>query len=348
MKQLPYFKFTGNYQEFGEFLGTNFRQNIQYWINHRKKTIPYYDSYLPKSKECLDITREHFPKLIIETEAIAKAAEVPLIDYFFMNNREVYDPAEEWDKQHITNPDHCTVVAGYDNNELIIGHNEDWSLDAINEFCILEATINDTSFIALHYMTVIPGPSASMNNHGLVQCINDIYQTNQIGVPKNYVARAILEAKSLDEAEKIIRSTPKASGFNHVLAQGNEVRNIEIAGDAIGVERIIEKPYVHTNHYLTPKLQKLEKFHTKSSEARYERASELLTNHMTITRLKSILSDTQNKEFPICRSDETIGSAIFKPSKREAYLCYGHPCVGTYIKHNLKQALTSSIVPRSL
>jgi hypothetical protein len=154
-------------------------------------------------------------------------------------------------------------------------------------------------------------------------------------VPKNYVARAILEARTLDEAEGIIRSVSKASGFNHVLAQGEEVRNIEIAGDSIGIQKVIRKPYVHTNHYLTEELKSLEKFHTKSSEQRYERALELLKESLTVSDVKNILSDTQNKDYPICRADATIGSAIFVPSDLKAHFCYGHPCAGEYIEFRI-------------
>jgi hypothetical protein len=175
-----------------------------------------------------------------------------------------------------------------------------------------------------------------MNNYGLVQCINDVYQTKQIGVPKNYIARAILEVKSLDEAEILIRNTPKASGFNHVLAQGNEIRNIEIAGNSIGIQKVIDKPYTHTNHYLTDELKSLEAFHTKSSEERYKRASELLKDNLSVQDIKNILSDTKNQEFPICRPDETIGSAIFMPSELKAYFCYGHPCAGVYKEFFIK------------
>jgi hypothetical protein len=169
----------------------------------------------------------------------------------------------------------------------------------------------------------------------LVQCINDIYQTNRIGVPKNYIARAILEAKSLDEAQGIIEIVPRGSGFNHVLAQGNEVRNIEIAGDKIGIQRAINKSYAHTNHYLTEELKALEKFHTKSSEERYKRATELLKENMTSDDVKNILSDIKNPEYPICRADETIGSAIFVPSELKSYLCYGHPCAGEFIEYKI-------------
>lgn len=336
MNKLPYFKVTGTHEEVGQYLGKNFRDKIQLAIKKRKSCIPHYDSYLSISQQCLNVTSKYFPHLLAETEAIANAAKVPLIDFFFMNNREAYDEAEAHDQQQSVNSDHCTVVAGFDNNNLVVGHNEDWSLDAIDDLCILEATVSNTTFISLHYSTVIPGLSASMNNHGLVQCINDIYQINQIGVPKNYVARAILEAKTLDEAEKIIKNTPKASGFNHVLAQAYEIRNIEIAGNIIGLEKTINKPYIHTNHYLTRELQNLEKFHTKSSEARYTRGLQLLANQMTIDNVRSILSDTENKTFPICRPDETIGSAIFTPHNKKSFFCYGHPCAGEYVEYELQ------------
>lgn len=335
-KQIPYYRFKGNYKEIGEFLGSTFRKNIQESINKRRKEIVGYDSYLPKSGECLNLTKRYFPNLIVESEAIAKAADVPFLEYFFINNREVYDPAEEWDKKHSVNPDHCTVVVGFNDDGIIVGHNEDWSIDAIDQTYILEATIGEVTFIGLNYTVGVPGLSASMNNYGLVQCINDVYQTNQVGVPKNYIARAVLEAKTLEEAENLIKFTKRASGFNHVLAQGSEVRNIEIAGDEIGVQKIIGKPYVHTNHYLTEELKKFEKFHTISSEQRYIRANELLKNNLTKNDIQMILSDTENEEYPICRSDETIGSAIFTPSQLKSYFCYGHPCAGTFIEYSMK------------
>lgn len=321
---------SGSHQEVGEFLGSTFRKNIQESIYRRRLEIKNYKNYLPKSQQCLDITKKCFPNLIIESESIAKAADIPFIEFFFLNNREVYDPAEEWDRKNAVNPDHCTVVAGFDKNKLVIGHNEDWSIDELDDIYILEVTIGTSTFIGLNYMFTVAGLSASMNSFGLVQCINDINQTNKIGVPKNYLARAILEAKTLDEAENLIRNTPKASGFNHVLAQNNEIRNIEIAGDHVCIQRVIGKPYAHTNHYLTDELKAFEKFHTKSSEERYKRASGLLKSNMSVQDIKDILSDTQNHEYPICRADETIGSAVFTPSELRSEFCYGHPCAGTY------------------
>lgn len=335
-KALPFYEMKGDYRQLGEFVGATFRQQIQESIKQRRLEIPNYYDYFPKSQQCFDITKKYFSNLIIESESIARAADVTPLEFFFINNREVFDQAEEYDRSQAINVDHCTAVAGFDHQKLIIGHNEDWSAEALDEIYILKATINDVTFIGVNFMDEVFGTAASINNFGLVQCINDIHQSNQIGVPKNYIARAILETKTLDEAENIIRNTPKASGFNHVLAQGNEIRNIEIAGDTIGVQKTIGGPYVHTNHYLIEELKPLEEFHSKSSEERYQRASELLKENLTFFEIKSILSDSQNKDFPICRSDETIASAIFIPDELKAHFCYGHPCAGEYIEYSIK------------
>ena len=334
-KYLPYYEIKGDYKEVGEFLGVTFRSKIKEDIAKRMAEIENYASYLPDSQKCLDITKKVFPNLIDETESIAKGADVATIDYFFSNNREVYDSAEEYDKRKSVSYDHCTVVAGFDDGKLVIGHNEDWSLDALDDLYVLKVNIGTMAFIGLNYATGIAGLSASMNNYGLVQCINDVYQTSKVGVPKNYLARAVLEAKTLNEAEELIRITPRGSGFNHVLGQGSEIRNIEIAGDPLGIQKSVNRPYVHTNHYLVPELKKLEKFHTRSSEARYIRANELISDSMSKHDVIKILSDTNNTEYPICRADETIGSAVFIPSELKAFFCYGQPCVGEFVEYRL-------------
>jgi len=168
----------------------------------------------------------------------------------------------------------------------------------------------------------------------LVQCINYLNQAVKVGVPKFFLARAVLECRTLDEAERIIRKTPCASGFNHVLVQRNEVRDIEIAGDKVIVEKVVAKPYVHANHYLSY-LKSLEKSRTASSVARYQRARELIKNSMSQVEMKRLLSDTDDRLYPICRKDATLGSAIFLPNKKEAYICSGHPCVGKYLKYRI-------------
>lgn len=334
-KKLPYYEISGSYQEIGEFIGTTFGEHIREVIKKRKAEINNYEKYAKKSFESFELTRNSFPDLIAETEATAKSANVPIIDYFFINNQDVYNTTEGFDKLDIANTDHCTVVVGFDQGNPIVGHNEDWLKEAIDELYILKVKMKDFSYIGLNYNYELIGTGVTMNSDGLVQCINDLHRSEKIGVPKIYVARAILEAKSLEEAERIIHSVKRASGYNHVLVQNEEIRNIEIAGDLLGIERIHAKPYVHTNHYLTPELTKYEEFHTLSSERRYMMAKSFLQDNMKFEDVKGILSNRSDPEHPICRDDETIASSILLPKEKKCYFCYGTPDTGEFIEYTL-------------
>lgn len=335
INKFPYIEVSGTYEDVGHAIGEEMKDVIVEDIDLRQQNIKNYNSHLEKSKEYYEYTKSVFPNLIDEMNAIALAAGVSEYEYFFVNNREVYDPSEEDDAKNMVQPDHCTSVVSFNSDGAIIGHNEDWDLQAIKQLYILKATVNGRTFLGVNYAATVPGVAASMNDCGLVQCINDLYQTNKFGIPKNFLARAILECKDLHEAENLVSHTNRASGFNHVLIQGKNLVNIEIAGDKMAVERVSNNTYVHTNHYLSKEMKHLEKFHTKSSQARYLRALEIIKTNMTTEDMKSLLSDTKNSDFPICRKDDTIASIIFEPSRGIINICRGHPCAGEYFKYNL-------------
>jgi len=321
MKKFDYLEISGSHKDVGRAIGLKFKKEIQNRVFDRQKEISNYSEFLKRSEPYYKYAKDFFPNLVDELEATAKAAGVCVMDYFSINNG------------GISTGDHCTVAVSFNKEGTLIGHNEDWKSASSDTLYLLKATIGSTTFFGLQYKVLMPGVSASVNNWGLVQCINYLNQGSQIGVPKIFLARAVLECKNLDEAENLLRKTKRASGFNHILVQGREVRNIEIAGDKLTIEKVVDRPYVHTNHYLSPDMKLLEKFHTKSSEARYERAKELIKSNMTKKEMGELLSDTKNKKYPICREDATLGSLIFLPKNKEVYVCYGHPCGGKYLKY---------------
>ncbi|KKS95918.1 MAG: hypothetical protein UV71_C0002G0028 [Microgenomates group bacterium GW2011_GWC1_43_13] len=326
MANFDYLEINGTHAEMGHAIGVRFKDVIQRVIESRQKRIAGYDDYLRQTEPFFLAAKEKFPDLIEEITEVARAADVGIADYFFLNNREVGPKGDS---------DHCTVAVSFGDNGAVIGHNEDWDGTAPDSLYILKATIGDTTFTGLQYKALIPGVAVTTNNWGLTQCINELNQTVQTGVPKNFVARAIIECKTLDEAESIILNTRKASGYNHVLIQGQEIRNIEIAGDKIAVEKIKGKPYVHTNHYLSLSLKSLEKFHTKSSITRYNRAKELIKPGMTAVEMETLLSDKRNKKFPISRNGATLGSFVALPQEKKVYINYGPPGKGKFKKYHL-------------
>jgi low affinity Fe/Cu permease len=334
-KQLKVLKVAGTHRDIGNAIGESFRNDIKNFIEKRRSKIENYYDLVRKCNMYFDLTQKSFPKLIEETIAISEASNVDVLEYFFINCVEVFDLEEQEDLKHRDiSVDHCTIaIAPGENGNTIVGHNEDWSLEAKDNIYILHAKIGDIEFKGLNYKTSIAGVSASFNNYGLIQCINDIYQLPTVGIPKSYVARAVLESKTLDEAQKIIINSSKASGFNHVLIQNNQVRDIELLANEYSIENRINTTYVHTNHYLSETLKSKEKFHTTSSIHRYNKAISLIQDVKDVQDMKTLLSDTSDEKFPICRRDETIGSVIIDIKNDIFLVSNGHPCSNKYLPY---------------
>jgi len=324
--KFPYIEVSGSHEEIGYVIGKKTGPIVRKIVKQQRQNIPNYLTYLEKSKKYYSYTKKIFPHLINELNAIAMGAKVSAYEYFFINNSEVADIFKE----------RCTTAVSFSPTGAIVGHNEDSDINTLPQLYILKATVDDTTFFGINYAGEVPGVAASINSHGLVQCINSLQQTTaQFGVPKNFIARAVLECKTIKEAIALIRKIKHASGYNHVLIQGKKAVDIEIAGNQIAVEKIKETPYIHTNHYLTLEMRQYEKFRSKSSVHRYRRARELVKLNMTHENMVGLLSDTTDSSYPICRAKDTIASLIFQPQLRIINICKGHPCAGDYEKYSL-------------
>lgn len=345
VKAFPYLEVSGTHKEVGGAIGERFKDNIGRRVNWQRGAIPNYENLLDEQGPYYNAAKDCFPELVEELEAIASAAGVPLPDLFFVNNRDLFDPSEDLLPPEKRDADRCTIAVSFNKEGAIIGHNEDWTSPVddfpLDDMYILKATIGETTILGLEYATELPGDVANMNNWGLVQCINELMTDGQVGVPKNFIARAVLECKTLDEAEKIIVGTNRASGFNHVVVQDHEVRNFETAGLAMAIQRIKGAPFVHTNHYVAPEMSVFEEFHTPSSEARYKRAKELVKNDMGEEEMVALLSDRSNGEYPICRhgvnfkNGKTVSGLVFNPAKKEVFISYDHPCAGEFTRYRI-------------
>jgi len=333
-KKFPYLAVIGSHRDLGYAVGETFREKIRKVIAWRKANIPEYRELLKKTQHYFLVALHVFPKLIEELTSIAIAADVGVMDLFFLNTRSLYDPHPDPEAEKLVSHDRCTTVVSFSETGAIMGHNEDWAAENIDDLYVLKATIGKTKFLGLNYVNELPGTAAAMNNWGLVQGINELHQVDLLGIPQNFLARRVLECQTLDEAEKILTESKQDSGFNHVLVRGKELRNAEIAGGKIDILEVYNQPFVHTNHFLGH-LKKYEIYHTQNSLNRYERAKKLVKNNMTIEEMKKLLADHQDKNYPICRDRETISSLILVPEKGEVQICYGPACRGEFVKYTL-------------
>jgi predicted choloylglycine hydrolase len=324
----PFLEVKGNHRDLGFAIGQRFKKEIQERIKSRKENIPGYYQYLEKVAPYYQITKKYLPEIVEELEAMSEGSKVPTDDLFFHNCREIYNLFINSSEN-----DHCTTVVSQKNNSILVGHNEDWILEGIEDLYILKANLGKTTILGLANNTLLPGDVAMANSHGLVQCINELNSESDLGVPKNFVARAVLDCENIEEATNLIKSLPLASGFNHVLVQKDKIVNIEMSASQISIDQINQNSFVHTNHFLSPKLKQIETFRSKSSEIRYKRARNLLKNNShKIKSITNLLSDTSDGIHSICR-DETIASLVFSPNKNEVWICPGPPDKGKYLKY---------------
>jgi len=141
-----------------------------------------------------------------------------------------------------------------------------------------------------------------MNSAGLGVCLNILNSDKQLeGLPVHVFLRAILECRSLGEAEAVLdnHSTGKAS---HVLvgdAQGNCL-SVEFSG---GISMRLNPDsglLCHTNHYLAnASLNSAIGF--PSTMERMSRATQLLKMDASKQGIRDMLLDQSEAELSICR-----------------------------------------------
>ncbi|OGC93078.1 hypothetical protein A3D85_00090 [Candidatus Amesbacteria bacterium RIFCSPHIGHO2_02_FULL_47_9] len=279
-----YLEFYGSHAELGHFLGQTFRSEISRRVK-KLKILPV-DPYIQAAQKA-------FPEILVEAQSMAQAARVSFADFFLLNCSEL---------------SHCTTVFTHLDNQPVVAHNEDSGSDGetSDDLYILKAKIGNTTILGLHYKHQLIGTSVSINNWGLVQCIDNLHPHSQIGVPRNFVARAVLECRSLAQAKQLLSQTPHASGYNHFLIQDDELLNIAVSPQYQEVEQSSGNHFVHTNHFLTPRGLAQEIYQSQESIDRYQKASRLAKDHMTQVETLALLT--------VCQ-DSTLARALLFPTQ---------------------------------
>jgi len=339
MHEILMIKAKGSNYDIGYKVGRAASSLIERSIRSYRQILPREEGWSGKwvvPEGCLEAAREKFPHLLEELQGMAEGSGQSFSDLFFLNSlEEVLD---------LKSPTACTSIGLEANGEVWLGHNEDWyAEDADTVIAIYGQPNNLPSFISI---TAAPFLAAvGMNEAGLAQGVNSVTATDyQVGVPRMLAARAVLEAMTIREA--IDKATPhnRAGGYNHLLVSTKkELGNLETTAtesDYLPGAKLI----YHTNHYLSPRLQRLAKMGSNHSLTRYRRLTELeridqrVANRVTCReRLISYLSDHGNRPLSICKhaceqmgNEGTIFSAIFDPGSFNAWIAVGNPCDKKY------------------
>lgn len=274
----------------------------------------------------------HAPSYVEEIRAMAEGAGVPFSDLFRLNLTELKRFAEK-----------CSTLIFATRNgtkkNILIAHNEDWE-PAQNDVFVLRAKLPDVSYAILTYDGYIPGLSSGFNSHGLYHAVNFVLAKDiRPGVPRSFITRHLVTARTAKECLAWIRKMPRAFGQSIHLAEGGEYTGIELTAKKL-IIRNPTLPTIHTNHYLAPAFKKIAAPATENTLTRLKTGRRLLKENAR-TRwsstqaegcAKKILSDRSGLPYALWREADrpedlsATVAAVFLRTDRDAMEVYrGRP-----------------------
>jgi hypothetical protein len=260
-----------------------------------------------------------FPSLVAEIDGIAAGLGLPADLVFAWNCR--------GELLHRTG-DGCTTLAACTPEARRIAHNEDGDPFLLDRCGLVDVRPqHGPGFVSFHYPGSLPGHTFAVNRAGLVQTINNVRITAPVaGVPRMVLARAVLDAGSLDAALAILRDQPRASGFHHMLGCAGDARVFSVEASAARTSVLaVEGLYGHANHlvHAGPNADAEAQIITESSRDRQARLAVLLAESNaqgapSVDALAHLLADRGGPGLPIFRDDpadpddeNTLATAVF-------------------------------------
>jgi isopenicillin-N N-acyltransferase like protein len=326
---IPLVRATGTHAAAGGAIGTATREAI-----HRHVDGLEFDPDLVLRYRAAAV--KYLPWVVEELDAAANAAEVDPLRLFAASVEEIHTaPIRE------AAPAGCTDVAATSaltaDGHLLVGHNNDLSAGEENDVVAIEWRVEDQPTIFT--LGIGPWISVGWNDAGLSVTGNEVSPKDEgVGIPRLLQMRDVLTRTSLPEAVRAILHPARASSYNWVIAQSEVVVSIE--GSATAGEALAPSPdgtLVHTNHYVHPDMLDYEGGDdTEGSATRLHRAHELLEDALsepiTRTRLRQILSDHENGRFALCRhgyargEPQTVFWCVVDVTARTVMYGRGNPC----------------------
>lgn len=337
---VPHHHFRGSHYGVGHQMGRAFASDVHAAL----RRLANYPPPLPPEQVqhsvalAMQITRQTFPEVLQEIEGMADGAGVSVSDLFL----DLYE--ELWDDHHKRPLDPsfnagCTDIvatgAATESGRTLIGHTDDEHPEKgkphlmTMEFDSGQPSIRGISLGCRLF-------SVGQNSAGIVETGNTLISNDvKVGVPRMMMVRAILSARTLEEAVKISLTPHRASIYNTVLAdRTGRVINLEASATDAAIIPLRDNRLAHANHYIHPDLLKYEAKHIDhkaSSFIRYETATKMLhaTRQHTPETFRTILSNHHGYPDSICRHGDrvrTIFAAIYEPELGKLWLHEGYPC----------------------
>ena len=139
------------------------------------------------------------------------------------------------------------------------GHNEDGSAVDNDLFYFVSANTSSSSYFSFTYAGRLSGWAWSYNTHGLVFTINGLFvlPNTQLGLGINFVARDLLDSKSMKDAIRRSKRPGQDGGSHFNVGDVNAGTQVSIETGGVAGTTTVEqldgtkgKWYAHFNQYL--------------------------------------------------------------------------------------------------
>src|SRR5687767_4881370 len=367
---LPVLQIRGTHEELGRAMGQFRAEQIKRSVTTTQAALWEADvsraALTEQIAPYVEATERIYPGYMRELRAMAEGAEVPFDVLFRLNCYEsrpvgtppgsvagpspVFASPTPEQRPPVKDPgvlagapaaDGCTSLVSRTNGTVIVGHTEDSSPEAVNGIYLVDATVEEegqevSRFLALNYANTLPGCAAAINRHGLLVLIDALPDPDRrLGASRHVVSRALLDAKSIDEAIGVLRETERGGGWNYLLVQGNRFANAETTATRVVITSSDEDAaYAHANHYLDDEIAVDAGEPRANSVVRLTRARQLVRAGMTLDDMKHTLSDREGFPDSICR-ERTIAALVADAGAKRIEVCWGEPEDATWTAYSL-------------
>ena len=356
-KRVPIVYVGGSHYEMGRQIGTDRKEAVQEMLGTYRRyfeqegeriQIADWDEAILHARKYLPFAEESVPQYVEELQGIAEGAGIDFNDLLVLNCIEAITE----DALHTG----CTSLAAAPevtaDGSLLVGHNEDWLPDDFDTVYLVHARPdNEPAYLGITYGGLLP--NIGFNEYGIAQCCDSVYPNDaRIGVPRVFVSRAVLAARTPSDAIRAALNRRRAAGYNHLIVHvSGEVYNVEVSAEDFDVIYGSDGILAHTNNYLSRRMLAIEKDSDEliASRVRYNRATRLMRSQLgklSLKSFKAILADHVNYPQSICshidendrplERQQTIASLLMDLTTRTMYVAWGPPCQAEYYSFKLE------------
>lgn len=352
---------SGSYREIGRQIGKYFKKNIYQSIRQQPgmldklMAIAESESGKKYSLSLLASVKRGFPHLLDELAGMADGAGLHFNILWYLSIRYELNAFGYESPGSCTVPPGCSTIYYNDGKANWLFHNEDGNIAYKNEMLVLKVhPPSGVDYYSFAYPGCITSAGPSFNSEGIIVTANFIgCKKPEEGVPRFFIGRAILEAKTLKEAIQIVSYNPRAFPWHHSLASvssGEYIsietlpRNYKKQDSTSGVIEIKKPnkgfPYLHTNHTIGEKttdyIYQDINYRDSDSVSRLNVLSELRDNQKYPVSDPKVflhwLSSRKNAPNCPCKvadkrnRGQTLGTAFFDLNTGVFRLYKGAPC----------------------